>query len=131
MTPQDAAQLIETRQFEKHDIYTAAGVPPIMGGDNEKTTLGNRIGRSPSALSARTLKPHLVRWEEELNCKLFRRAAVCEFEISVCCGATPRLRPTTTRLRRWSGPGPGWMSVNETGPYRTWRQSTARTNLLP
>ena len=41
MTPQDA-QLIETRQFEKHDIYTA-GVPPIMGKrQRENDKLGNR-----------------------------------------------------------------------------------------
>ena len=115
MTPQDA-QLIETRQFEKHDIYTAFGVPPIMGGDNEKTTSwGTGIEQITIGFVRYTLKPHLVRWEEELNRKLFRRAGpFVEFEISGLLRGDAKAQADYYKAALGGpGSGPGWMSVNE------------------
>lgn len=115
MTPQDA-QLIETRQFEKHDIYTAFGVPPIMGGDNEKTTSwGTGIEQITIGFVRYTLKPHLVRWEEELNRKLFRRAGTfVEFEIGGLLRGDAKAQSDFYKAALGGpGSGPGWMSVNE------------------
>jgi HK97 family phage portal protein len=115
LTPQDA-QLIETRKYERNDIAAAFGVPPIMLGDNEKTTSwGTGIEQITIGFVDYTLKPHLVRWEEELNRKLFKRAGqFIEFDVNGL------LRGDSTAQSNYfkaalggPGSGPGWMSVNE------------------
>ena len=62
-----------------------------------------------------TLKPHLVRWEEELNRKLFRRAGpFVEFEISGLLRGDAKAQADYYKAALGGpGSGPGWMSVNE------------------
>lgn len=115
LTPEDA-QLIQSRTFEKHDIYTAFGVPPIMGGDNEKTTSwGTGIEQIIIGFVRFTLKPHLVRWEEELNRKLFRKAGpFVEFEIGGLLRGDAQAQANYFKAALGGpGSGPGWMTVNE------------------
>ena len=93
-----------------------------MGGDNEKTTSwGTGIEQITIGFVRYTLKPHLVRWEEELNRKLFptRRAVRSSSRFPVCCAATPRLKPTTTRLRLVvRAPGLAGCRSTKSGPCR-------------
>jgi len=115
ISPQDG-QLLETRAFEKHDIYTAFGVPPIMGGDNEKTSSwGTGIEQITIGFVRYTLKPHLVRWEEELNRKLFQRAGpFVEFEIAGLLRGDAKAQVEYFRgALGGPGSGPGWMAVDE------------------
>jgi HK97 family phage portal protein len=110
------AQLIETRKYEKADICTAFGVPPIMIGDNEKTTSwGTGIEQITIGFVRYTLKPHLVRWEEELNRKLFLKAGqFVEFDVNgLLRGDTKAQADYYKAALGGPGSGPGWMSVNE------------------
>ena len=115
LTPEDA-QLIETRKYEKNDIATAFGVPPIMLGDNEKTTSwGTGVEQITIGFVRYTLKPHLVRWEEELNRKLFKRAGqFVEFEVNGLLRGDSKAQSDYYKSALGGpGAGPGWMSVNE------------------
>lgn len=115
LSPEDA-QLIETRKYEKADICTAFGVPPIMIGDNEKTTSwGTGIEQITIGFVRYTLKPHLVRWEEELNRKLFLKAGqFVEFDVNgLLRGDTKAQADYYKAALGGPGSGPGWMSVNE------------------
>jgi HK97 family phage portal protein len=115
LSPEDA-QLIETRKYEKADICTAFGVPPIMIGDNEKTTSwGTGIEQITIGFVRYTLKPHLVRWEEELNRKLFLKAGqFVEFEVNGLLRGDSKAQADYYKAALGGpGSGPGWMSVNE------------------
>lgn len=115
LTPEDA-QLLVTRQYEKNDIYTAFGVPPIMGGDSEKvSSWGTGIEQITIGFVRYTLKPHLVRWEEEFNRKLFRNAGLfVEFNVDALLrGDTKAQADYFKAALGGPGSGPGWMSVNE------------------
>ena len=124
--------LIETRQFEKHDIYTAFGVPPIMGGDNEKTT---SWGTGIRADHHRLCPLHA----ETAPCSLGRRAqpqafptsrAVCPIRDFRSAAGRPKAQTDYYKGRaRWSGFRRAGCRSTKSGPCRTWRQSTARTNL--
>jgi HK97 family phage portal protein len=76
-------QLLESRRFEREDICQAMGVPPVMIGENEKTSSwGTGVEQITLGFVKFTLQPHLCRWEEELNRKLFRRAGqFVEFDL--------------------------------------------------
>lgn len=115
MTPEDA-QLLATRQFEKKDICTAFGVPPIMVGDTEKTTSwGTGIEQITIGYVRYALKPSLVRWEEELNAKLFRRAGrAVEFSLDALLLGDTKAQSDFYRAAL-GGPGSGdaWMTVDE------------------
>jgi HK97 family phage portal protein len=120
MTPEDA-QLIETRKYEKGDICTAFGVPPIMIGDSEKTTSwGTGIEQITIGFVRYTLKPHLVRWEEELNRKLFGSPKrFVEFEVDgLLRGDSKAQADYFTAALGGPGAGPGWMTVNEVRKLR-------------
>lgn len=77
-------QLIESRRFEKEDICQAIGVPPVLIGDNDKTSSwGTGIEQITLGFVKYKVKPSICRWEEELNRKLFRNAGkFLEFEFN-------------------------------------------------
>ena len=115
LTPEDA-QLIETRKYERGDIATAFGVPPIMLGDNEKTTSwGTGVEQITIGFVRYTLKPHLVRWEEELNRKLFKRAGqFVEFEVNGLLRGDSKAQADYFKAALGGpGSGPGWMTPNQ------------------
>jgi HK97 family phage portal protein len=68
-------QLIEARRFQVVDIARAFGVPPILIQEGEKTSSwGSGVEQIIIAFVRFTLAPHLERFRDELNRKLFRRA---------------------------------------------------------
>jgi len=77
-------QLLAQRQFQVEEIARAYGVPPFMIGHNEKTTSwGSGVEAMSIGFVRYTLRPHLNRFQVELNRKLFRTAArVVEFDTS-------------------------------------------------
>ena len=118
----------------KHDIYTAFGVPPIMGGDNEKTTSwGTGIEQITIGFVRYTLKPHLVRWEEELNRKLFRRAGpFVEFEISGLLRGDAKAQADYYKAALGGpGSGPAGCRSTKSGPYRTGANRRRGQTFLP
>lgn len=73
MTAQDA-QLLEARKFQVVDIARAFGVPPHMIGETTaSTSWGTGIESMAIGFVKYTLLPHLTRFAQELNRKLFPR----------------------------------------------------------
>jgi len=69
MSPEDA-QFIESRRFQLNEIARIFRVPPHMIGDLERST-NNNIEHQSIEFVQYTLRPWLVRWEQEVNRKLF------------------------------------------------------------
>ena len=109
-------QLLEGRRFEREDICQAFGVPPVLVGDTEKaSSWGTGIEQITLGFVLFTLKPHLVRWEEELNRKLFKRAGqFVEFELDGLLRGDSKSQADAFRVAL-GGPGAGdaYMTVNE------------------
>lgn len=70
--PPEDAQFLETRKFQVNEIARIFRVPPHMIGDLEKATFSN-IEHQSIEFVTHTIRPWLVRWEQELNRKLFRQ----------------------------------------------------------
>jgi HK97 family phage portal protein len=109
-------QLIESRQFEAQQICEAMGVPPIMIGNSEKTSSwGTGVEQITLGFVKFTLQPHLSRWEEEINRKLYRTAGrFVEFNLDALLRGDSKAQAEAFRLAL-GGPGSGdaWMSVDE------------------
>ena len=66
------AQLIETRKFQVEDICRIFGVPPHMVGQATVSSWGTGIEQLSIGFVKYTLARHLVRFEQEINRKLFK-----------------------------------------------------------
>lgn len=109
-------QLLESRQLDAQQICEACGVPPIILGNSDKTSSwGTGVEQITIGFVKFTVKPHLARWEEELNRKLFRRAGqFVEFELDALLRGDSKAQADAFRLALGGpGSGDGWMSVNE------------------
>jgi HK97 family phage portal protein len=109
-------QLLESRRFEREDICQACGVPPVMIGENEKTSSwGTGVEQITLGFVKFTLSPHLCRWEEEINRKLFPRAGMfVEFELDALLRGDSKAQAEAFRFALGGpGSGDGYMSVNE------------------
>ena len=109
-------QLIELRGFEKKDICQALGVPPVLIGDNDKTSSwGTGIEQITLGFVKFTIKPMLCRWEEELNRKLFRNAGqFVEFDLDgLLAGDSAAQSEVFKGALGGPGAGNGYMTVNE------------------
>lgn len=67
--PPEDAQFLQTRKFQKSEIAGAFRVPPHLVGDLEKATFSN-IEHQGIEFVIHTMRPWLVRWEQECNVKL-------------------------------------------------------------
>lgn len=68
--PPNDAQFIETRKFQVTEIARIFRVPPHMIADLERATFTN-IEHQAIEFATHTVRPWLVKWEQELNRKLF------------------------------------------------------------
>jgi HK97 family phage portal protein len=67
MTPQDA-QFIETRNFQRAEIAGLFRVPPHLIGDiSRSTSWGTGIEQQTLGFLVFTIRPWLIRWEEEIQ----------------------------------------------------------------
>ena len=109
-------QLLESRRFEREDICQALGVPPVLIGDNDKTSSwGTGIEQITLGFVKYTVKPHLRRWEEELNRKIFRVAGpFVEFDLDALLRGDSKAQAEAFRSALGGpGTGNGYMTVNE------------------
>jgi HK97 family phage portal protein len=109
-------QLLESRKLGRLQICESFGVPPIMIGDSEKnTSWGQGVEQVVLGFVKFTLQPHLVRWAEELNRKLYRRAGrFVEFELDALLAGDSKAQVEAFRSALGGpGTGDGWMSVDE------------------
>lgn len=108
--------LLASRSFEKSDICEILGVPPIMIGNSEKTSSwGTGVEQITLGFVRFTLAPHLARWEEELNRKLYRRAGrFVEFDLDGLLRGDSKAQADAFRAALGGpGLGDGYMHVNE------------------
>ena len=110
--PPDDAQFIETRKFQINDIARIFRVPPHMLGDLERATFSN-IEHQGLEFVVHTLRPWLVRWEQELNRKLFlpseRGRYFVEFKVDGLLRGDIQSRYSAyATARNW-----GWLSIND------------------
>lgn len=113
--PPNEAQFIETRKFQVSEIARWYRVPPHMIGDLERATFSN-IEHQQLEFVTHTLRPWLVRWEQELNRKLFPTATdgtpaemYCEFNVEGLLRGDIKARGDYyVRGRQW-----GWLSAND------------------
>lgn len=68
--PPNEAQFLETREFQKKDIATIFRVPLHFLGDLSRATFSN-IEHQDINFVRHTIRPWIVRFEQELNRKLF------------------------------------------------------------
>lgn len=109
------AQLLESRQYQVEDIARVLGVPPFMLGAQQKTTSwGSGVAEMGRGFLIYTLQPHLVRWQQELNRKLFQKAGkFIEFDTAALTMADAKTRSEAFRKAIGGSEGPGWMTVDE------------------
>lgn len=114
IAPEDA-QLIETRKFQVSEIARWYRVPPHMIGDLDKATFSN-IEHQALEFVTHTLRPWLVRFEQEINRKLFPSTTsgqpsdlYAEFNVDGLLRGDIKARGDYyVRGRQW-----GWLSVND------------------
>ena len=108
-------ELLASRRFEREDMCQACGVPPVLIGENEKTSSwGTGVEQITLGFVKFTVKPHLVRWGQEINRKLFRRAGqFVEFDFDELLRGDSKAQAEAFRAALGGpGTGDGWMSVN-------------------
>lgn len=113
--PPNEAQFVEARKFQVSEIARWYRVPPHMIGDLEKATFSN-IEHQALEFVTHTLRPWLVRWEQELNRKLFPSSTdgkpsdlYVEFNVDGLLRGDIKSRSDYyIRGRQW-----GWLSAND------------------
>lgn len=107
----DEAQFIETRKFQVSEIARWYRVPPHMIGDLDKATFSN-IEHQALEFVTHTLRPWLVRFEQELKRKLFigiYAEQYAEFNVDGLLRGDIKSRSDYyIRGRQW-----GWLSAND------------------
>lgn len=109
-------ELMASRQFEREDIYQAIGVPGVLIGDNAKTSSwGTGVEQITLGFVKYTVKPHLQRWEEELNRKLFRNAGpFVKFDLDALLSGDSKAQAEAFRAALGGpGTGDGYQTPNE------------------
>lgn len=109
------AQLMEARKFQVIDIARAFGVPPFMIGETEKSTSwGSGIEQMGIGFVKYTLGPHLRRFEQELNRKLFRTSRnFVEFNTDGLMRGDAASRAAYFKDALGGTQNPAWMTQNE------------------
>lgn len=109
------AQLIATRQFQVEDVARIFGVPPHMIGHTTNTTSwGSGVENMGIGFVKYTLARHLVKIEQELNCKLFPAGDMfCEFCTAGLERGDYKTRNEGYRIALGRAGEPAWMKVNE------------------
>ena len=110
--PPEDAQFIETRKFSVTDVARIFRVPPHMIGDLERSTFSN-IEHQGLEFVVHTLRPWLIRWEQELNRKLLmpgeKGRYFVEHKIDGLLRGDINSRYTAyATARQW-----GWLSIND------------------
>ena len=108
----EQAQFLETRKFQIDEIARIFRVPPHMVGDLEKSSFSN-IEQQSLEFVMYTLRPWLVRWEQNLARALFSDAEkpkmFCKFNVDGLLRGDYVSRMNGYAVGRQNG----WMSAND------------------
>ena len=107
--PPDDAQFLQTREFQVKEIARWYGIPPHLIGAMEAATFSN-IEHQQIEYVTHTLRPWLVRWEQELQRKIYMDDNIFpQFVVDGLLRGDTKTRYESYKVARESG----WMSVNE------------------
>lgn len=107
--PPEDSQFIETRKFQVTEIARIFRVPPHMIADLDRATFSN-IEHQGIEFVQHTLRPWLVRWEQQLKMKLLPRSDVfAEFNVDGLLRGDTESRYKAYATARQNG----WMSAND------------------
>jgi HK97 family phage portal protein len=111
----DDAQLLASRAFQVEDIARALGIPPFMLGSTDKTTSwGSGVEHMGQGYVTYTLQPHLTRFQQEINRKIFRISRYfVEFNVAGLLRGDAAARSKYYREAIGGSQGPGYMVINE------------------
>lgn len=117
--PPNDAQFLETRQFQINEICRWFRVPPHKIGDLDRST-NNNIEHQGIEYVTGTLRPWLVRWEQEINRKLISRAErkiqYAEHLVEGALRGDMASRYAAYAVgRQW-----GWLSANDVREKENW-----------
>lgn len=109
------AQLNEARLYTVADIARAFGIPPIMIGEQSKTSAwGTGIEQLAIGFVKYCLQPHLTQIEQEINRKCFGISRYfVEFNVNGLMKGDSKARTDSYRAALGGAQGPGWMTQNE------------------
>ena len=86
----------------------------MIGAHDKVTSWGSGVEHMGRGFLIFTLQPHLVRFEQELNRKLFRNAGrFFEFKVDGLARADLKTRNDAYRQAIGGSGGPGWMTADE------------------
>lgn len=109
--PPEDAQFLQTRKFQVNEIARIFRVPPHMIGDLDKATFSN-IEHQAIEFVVHTIRPWLVRFEQEINSKLFgenEKGLFAEFKVDALLRGDTKSRFESYAIaRNW-----GWLSAND------------------
>lgn len=109
---QKDAEFLETRKFQVTEIARWFNVPPSLIGDLERATFKNTEQQNLSFVM-HSLRPWLVRFEQEFNRKLFKESEKSKLFSEHDVDGLLR-GDLKTRYEGWrSAIGAGWMTRNE------------------
>jgi HK97 family phage portal protein len=115
LSPEEA-QLMAMRTFQASDVARIFGVPPHLIGITEKTTSwGTGIEQQSIGFVKYTLQRHLVKIEQEINRKVFRKSLqlFAEFNTAGLERGDTKARNESYRIAAGRAGEPGWMTINE------------------
>jgi len=109
------SQLLEGRKFQITDIARAFGLPGFMVNDSDRsTTWGTGMAEISLGFIRYTLQPHLNRFQQELNRKLFMNSGhFVEFNTAGLLRGTTQQRYEAYGKALGGSNVPGFMSINE------------------
>lgn len=106
--PNEDAQFLELRQFQRGEIAMLFGVPPHMIGDTEKSTSwGTGIEQQGIGFVTYTLRPWLVAIEQRIKADLFaeqeRETWFAEFLVDGLLRGDAKARSEALQIQRQNG----------------------------
>ena len=110
--PPEDAQFLQTRTFQIREIARMYRIPPHMLADLERASFSN-IEQQSIDFVVNTLRPWLVRWEQQILMKLFtpseRKTYFAEFLVDGLMRGDIQMRYGAYNVGRQGG----WLSVND------------------
>ena len=110
--PPEDAQFLETRKYQKREIFGIYRIPPHMGADLEQATFSNIEQQSIEFVSY-TMLPWLTRWEQGVNRDLLTEAEKRELFSEFLVNALLRGDIQSRYDAYWKGRQGGWLNANE------------------
>lgn len=112
--PPEDTQFLQTRQFQVSEIARIFRIPPHMIGDVEKSTSwGSGIEQQELGYYRHTLRPWLVRIEQQLNKDLFLQSERSKYFFEHIADANLRADTQARYTAYASAITNGWMTRNE------------------